>query len=173
MIITFEIFEETYKPQKNPFVQDSSYGGCMFETYGVELDFVKKQDIKNIWSILSCENEETWVVPGFSYVNRLGYLICEVPWTTEDESTLQVNDNEMCTMEEAINHCISFGEMQFNVGFDKDDVSQHFNENLDPAFEGEMSIGRAKYTAMDYYENKLEKDIDKFENELHNYYSQL
>ena len=35
MIITFEEFEETYKPQKNPFVQDSSYDGYMFETYGV------------------------------------------------------------------------------------------------------------------------------------------
>lgn len=80
---------------------------------------------------------------------------------------------QMCTIEEAINHCISFGEMQFNVSFDKDDVSQHFNENLDPAFEGEMSIGRVKYIAMDYFEDRLEEDIDEFEDELHNYYSQL
>ena len=36
-----------------------------------------------------------------------------------------------------------------------------------------MTIGRAKYIAMDYFEDRLEEDIDKFEDELHNYYSQL
>lgn len=168
--IDYEQFEETYKPIKNPFVQDSSYNGCMFETYGVELAHVREQDIKNIWTIVDCENEEIWIVPGYSIVNRLGYILCEIPWESEN---IQVNDNEMCTIEEAINYCISFGEIQFNVGFDKNDVSQHFNENLDSTFEGEMSISRAKFTAMDYFEDRLEKDIDEFEDELHNYYSQL
>lgn len=168
--ITYEQFEQQYKPIKNPFVQDSSYNGCMFETYGVELAYVREQDVKKIWTIVDCDNEEIWIVPGYSIVNRLGYILCEIPWESED---IQVNDNEMCTIEEAINHCIFFGEMQFNVGFDKNDVSQHFNENLDPTFEGEMSIGRAKYIAMDYFEDRLGEDIEKFENELHNYYSQL
>lgn len=168
--ITFEIFEKTYKPIKNPFVQDSSYNGCMFETYGVELAYVREQDVKKIWTIVDCNNEEIWIVPGYSIVNRLGYILCEIPWESED---IQVNDNEMCTIEEAINHCIFFGEMQFNVGFDKNDVSQHFNENLDPTFEGEMSIGRAKYIAMDYFEDRLSKTIEEFEDELHNHYSQL
>lgn len=170
MIITFEIFEETYKPQKNPFVQDSSYDGCMFETYGVELAHVKEQDNKNIWTIINCENEEIWIIPGFHFVDRFGYFITEIPWESED---IQVNDNEMCTIEEAVDYCISFGEMKFNVGFDKNDVTQHFNENLDLTFDGEMTIGRAKYTAMSYYEDRLEKDIAEFEDELHAYYSQL
>ena len=51
--------------------------------------------------------------------------------------------------------------------------SLHFNENLDLTFDGEMTIGRAKYTAMSYYEDRLEKDIAEFEDELHAYYSQL
>lgn len=168
--MTFEIFEKTYKPIKNPFVQDSSYDGCMFETYGVELAHVRDQDVKNIWTIVDCDNEETWIVPGYSIANRLGYILCEIPWKSEN---IQVNDNEMCTVEEAINHCIFFGEMQFNVGFDKNDITQHFNENLDSTFEGEMTIGRAKYIAIDYFEDRLGEDIEKFENELHNYYSQL
>lgn len=168
--ITFEIFEKTYKPIKNPFVQDSSYDGCMFETYGVELAYVREQDVKKIWTIVDCNNEEIWIVPGYSIVNRLGYILCEIPWESED---IQVNDNEMCTIEEAINHCIFFGEMQFNVGFDKNDVSQHFNENLDPTFEGEMTIGRAKYIAINYFEDRLSKTIEEFEDEIHNYYSQL
>ena len=169
-IIDYGQFEETYKPQKNPFVQDSSYDGCMFETYGVELAHVKEQDNKNIWTIINCENEEMWIIPGFHFVDRFGYFITEIPWESED---IQVNDNEMCTIEEAVDYCISFGEMKFNVGFDKNDVTQHFNENLDLTFDGEMTIGRAKYTAMSYYEDRLEKDIAEFEDELHAYYSQL
>ena len=168
--ITFEIFEETYKPIKNQFVQDSSYDGCMFETYGVELAHVREQDVKKIWTIVDCNNEEIWIVPGYSIVNRLGYILCEIPWESED---IQVNDNEMCTIGEAINHCIFFGEMQFNVGFDKNDVTIHFNENLDFTFDNKMTIGRAKYTAMSYYEDSLNKESDEFEDNIHNYYSQL
>lgn len=172
MTITYEKFVETYKPIKNHIIQDAPYNGCMFETYGNQLKYIKESGHtdKHVWTLLECNNEEFWIVPGYYIINRLGYFITEIPWESKN---MQVNDNEMCTIEEAINHCISFGEMQFNVGFDKDDVSQHFNENLDLAFEGEMTIGRAKYIAIDYFEDRLGEDIEKFENELHNYYSQL
>lgn len=172
MTITYEKFVETYKPIKNHIIQDAPYNGCMFETYGNQLKYIKESGHtdKHVWTLLECENEEFWIVPGYHIINRLGYFITEIPWESEN---IQVNDNEMCTIEEAINHCISFGEMQFNVGFNKYDVGQYFNENLDPTFEEEMSIGRAKYIAMDYFEDRLEKDIDEFEDELHNYYSQL
>lgn len=170
MIITFEEFEETYKPQKNPFVQDSSYDGYMFETYGVELAYVREQDNKNIWTIINCEDEESWIIPGFHVVNRLGYILCEIPWESEN---IQVNDNEMCTVEEAIDYCMDFGEETFKIAFDKNDVTLHFNENLDSTFDGEMTTGRAKYIAIDYFEDRLEKDMGEFEDEIHNYYSQL
>lgn len=169
-IIDYGQFEETYKPQKNPFVQDSSYDGCMFETYGVELAHVREQDNKNIWTIINCENEESWIIPGFHFVDRFGYFITEIPWESED---IQVNDNEMCTIEEAVDYCIDFAHMYFPVLMNWNDVTQHFNENLDPTFDGEMTIGRAKYTAMNYYEDRLAKDIEEFEDELHDYYSQL
>lgn len=170
--ITFEDFEKIYKPIKNHIIQDTPYNGYMFETYGDELDYVRSYKFvdKQIWTLISCSDEESWIIPGYHFVDRNGYFITEIPWESEN---IQINDNEMCTIEEAINHCISFGEMQFNVGFDKNDVTQHFNENLDPTFEGEMTIGRAKYIAMDYFEDRLSKNIDEFEDELHNYYSQL
>ena len=175
MTITYEKFVETYKPIKNHIIQDAPYNGCMFETYGKEIDYIvklanKPESKQYVWTLLECADEEQYIVPGYFLINRLGYFITEIPWESEN---IQVNDNEMCTIEEAIDYCISFGEMQFNVGFDKDDVSQHFNENLDLAFEGEMTIGRAKYIAIDYFEDRLGEDIEKFENELHNYYSQL
>ena len=173
--LVWEEFEQKYKPIKNHIQKDASYDGCMFETYGEEVKYVcdlinNEQKLNHVWTILDTGFEETWIFPGYFLCDRIGYLITEKPWKDDN---IQVNDNEMCTIEEAINHCISFGEMQFNVGFDKNDVSQHFNENLDPTFEGEMTIGRAKYIAIDYFEDRLEKNIDEFENELHNYYSQL
>lgn len=173
--ITFEIFKEIYKPINNPFVQDSSYDGCMFETYGEEVKYVcdlinNEQKLNHVWTILDTGFEETWIFPGYFLCDRIGYLITEKPWKDEN---IQVNDNEMCTVEEAIDYCISFGEMQFNVGFNKYDVGQYFNENLDPTFNGEMTTGRAKYIAMDYFEDRLEKDMEEFEDEIHNYYSQL
>ena len=175
MTITYEKFVEIYKPIKNHIIQDTPYNGYMFETFGKEIDYIvklanKPESKQYVWTLLECADEEQYIVPGYFLINRLGYFITEIPWESEN---IQVNDNEMCTIEEAINHCISFGEMQFNVGFDKNDVSQHFNENLDPTFEGEMTIGRAKYIAIDYFEDRLGEDIEKFENELHNYYSQL
>ena len=170
--INFDDWFEKYIPQKNPFVQDSPYDGCMFETYGEEVEYVKSSEFSDtqIWTIINCENEEMWIIPGYHFVNCFGYFITEIPWESED---IQVNDNEMCTVEEAINHCISFGEETFKIAFDKNDVALHFNENLDPTFNGEMTTGRAKYIATDYFEDRLEKDMEEFEDEIHNYYLQL
>lgn len=173
--INIDEFIEIYKPVKNHIIQDTPYNGYMFETFGKEIDYIvklanKPESKQYVWTLLECADEEQYIVPGYFLINRLGYFITEIPWESEN---IQVNDNEMCTIEEAIDYCISFGEMQFNVGFNKYDVGQYFNENLDPTFEEEMSIGRAKYIAMDYFEDRLEKDIDEFEDELHNYYSQL
>lgn len=40
-------------------------------------------------------------------------------------------------------------------------------------YNGKITIGKAKYTAMSYYEDRLEKNIEEFENLIHDYYSQL
>ena len=72
--ITYEQFEEQYKPIKNTLVEDSPYNGCMFETYGAELAHVREQDIKNIWTLIDAENEEMFIVPGYSY--EIGRASC-------------------------------------------------------------------------------------------------
>jgi hypothetical protein len=138
-----------------------------FDLFRNELQYYENN---NIWTEIYCENEDFYIIPGLHIVNKFRIFITEIPWEYEN---IQVNDNEMCTIEEAIDYCISFGEMQFNVGFNKYDVGQYFNENLDPTFNGEMTTGRAKYIAIDYFEDRLEKDMGEFEDEIHNYYSQL
>ena len=174
--INYDNFVKIYKPQKNHLVKgECLYDDCMYETYGKEVEYIvdlinNKKKLNHIWTIVDCENEESWIVPGYFLVNRIGYLVTENPWESED---IQVNDNEMCTIREAVDYCIAFGEEYFKVGLDKNDVIQHFNENLDPTFDNEMTIGRAKYTAIDYFEDRLSKNRDKFFDDINDYYSQL
>ena len=112
--ITYEQFEEQYKPIKNTLVEDSPYNGCMFGTYGAELAHVREQDIKNIWTLIDAENEETFIVPGYSYVDRLGYFITEKEWESED---IEVNDNEMISIGKAKYLCKEFVEEELGILF--------------------------------------------------------
>ena len=56
-----------------------SGGGCLFETFGEELRFVREQDPRTIWTLLDGEDGDLYVASGFHFVNRLGYLISQAP----------------------------------------------------------------------------------------------
>jgi hypothetical protein len=95
-------FEEKYKPIKNHFSSDPNE--VMFETYGEELEFVKAQDPKYIWTYLQGDDCDL-ICAGYHYVNRLGYHISSVPWTDEDEYVLLSQEVECeCYDEEAVDN---------------------------------------------------------------------
>lgn len=55
-----------------------SYGagrGCLFETFGEEIAFVRQQDARNVWTLLDGDDGEPYLFSGFHFVNRIGYLI--------------------------------------------------------------------------------------------------
>lgn len=54
--------------------------GCLFETYGEELDFIRQQDPRYVWTLLDGEDDEQYVVSGIHFVNRIGYLVSTVAW---------------------------------------------------------------------------------------------
>lgn len=56
----------------------------LIETYGKEFEYVKKQNIKNVWTVIE-EDGELYVIPGFHIVNRFGYLITEKKWKSKRE----------------------------------------------------------------------------------------
>lgn len=69
---------------------NNSDGGCMFETFGSEIDFViktHKETPKKIWTIIESEGE-MFISAGFHFVNRLGYFITEQEWENEFEQYL-------------------------------------------------------------------------------------
>lgn len=53
--------------------------GCLFETYGEEFEFVCQQAPATIWTFVDGDNGDQYVVSGFHFVNRVGYLISTEP----------------------------------------------------------------------------------------------
>ena len=97
-----------YKPITNHLDPNASWGvdegtGIMFETYGDEVEFVKQQNERHIWTYMDTDDGGTCIGAGWSVVNRIGYFITENPWTDEDysnfcliisEPTSEENENE-------------------------------------------------------------------------------
>lgn len=53
--------------------------GCLFETYGAELDFVRGQDARFVWTVIDGDDGDMYLVSGFHRVNQVGYLISTEP----------------------------------------------------------------------------------------------
>ena len=69
-MMTFEEWKAVYKPIKDCY---------MFETYGVEVAFVKEQNPLTIWT-LEDAGEGEFIMNGWHFVNRIGYYITEIPF---------------------------------------------------------------------------------------------
>lgn len=85
MIITEDVFYDTYHPIPNYLDKNASWDGCMFETYGEEFLYVLeilKTEPRRIWTILEAEGE-FFISSGFHHVNRFGYLITAIPCIEE------------------------------------------------------------------------------------------
>jgi hypothetical protein len=85
--LTLEQWIERFKPIQNPLTQTAPYDNTMFETYGAELEFVKTQDARKIWTLLA-EDDEMWISAGWSFVNRMGYFVTEEPFPEDDFVTV-------------------------------------------------------------------------------------
>lgn len=88
--ITEDEFYETFKPQKNHINDCASFDDCMYETYDEELDYVFNlaKTTKKVWTIIEGDDETLYFTSGFHYVNRIGFLVCEVEYTEELEIKL-------------------------------------------------------------------------------------
>jgi hypothetical protein len=84
----FDEWCATYKPIPNNIVEDSSFDGAMFETYGAEVAFVKKADPAYIWMYGDGDDGGSYIWNGWHIVNRIGYFITEVPCPAD--TTIQV-----------------------------------------------------------------------------------
>ncbi len=82
-VLTIDEWEEKYKPIKNHLDENTSFDGCAFETYDEELEFVQSQNPYNIWTLVNV-GDESYVVPGFRWIDRDLYFVTEIPFTDEN-----------------------------------------------------------------------------------------
>jgi hypothetical protein len=84
----FDEWCDVYKPIQNHIDTNASFDGAMFETYGYEVNFVKEQDGSHIWTYGDGDDGGSYVWNGWSFVNRIGYFITEVPCPAD--TTIQI-----------------------------------------------------------------------------------
>jgi hypothetical protein len=97
--LTEDEFYKKFNLQKNHFDKHASFDGCMFETYGEELDYVFEMSKSNrvltiiegdedgertFFSDIGVEiietNSNLYYLSGFHLVNRLGYFVLDKPY---------------------------------------------------------------------------------------------
>ena len=97
-------FYTKFNRMKNHFDSDAGFDGCMFETYGKELDYVFEMSKENrvitiiegdedlektitteSGSIITEPNSNLYYASGFHFVNRMGYFVLDKPYQYEFE----------------------------------------------------------------------------------------
>ena len=107
--LTEEQFEGQFTPQINHIERAlavksiaeediCSFSGCMYETFGEELEYVKEMAKQNrVVTIIEGEDEigednephaTLFYTSGYHLVNRLGFLVLDKPYTEEFEVKL-------------------------------------------------------------------------------------
>ena len=81
--ITEDEFDEQYPLVTNHINPNASWAfgdgpGCLFETSGEELAFVRSQNPNTIWTLVDGDDGNQYVISGYHLVNRIGYLISTI-----------------------------------------------------------------------------------------------
>ena len=82
-VLDMETWENTYDPivnhmNNNASFQDEQGNGIMFETYGVELDYIFSYPHEYVWTLI--DSDSLHIRNGYHWVDRLGYFITKKPW---------------------------------------------------------------------------------------------
>jgi len=78
-VMDYEEWEKIYKPKKSP-EKHSSYNNTLIESYRENWGYLKKQNIRNIWTLVVGDGDFFIILPGAHVVNRLGYFVTEKEW---------------------------------------------------------------------------------------------
>lgn len=81
---------DALEPIQNHLDKNASLDGCMFETFGEELQYVLQQPNNHIWTYIE-EDNFLYYVSGYHLVNRLGYMITKKPYDGKEVS-IKVHD---------------------------------------------------------------------------------
>jgi hypothetical protein len=79
-VMTVSEWEDIFQPIENPFEKDR----YAFETYGQDLEFVRKHMPEFIWTEMDGDSG-VYIVNGYHLVNRIQYYVCKTPMTLDKD----------------------------------------------------------------------------------------
>jgi hypothetical protein len=78
VVLHEDAFYEYFKPYRHPEACQNIWGGLGLETFGKDLETVKKLDASYLWTVVEGgSGNDQWITPGYHYVNRICYLVTE------------------------------------------------------------------------------------------------
>ncbi len=102
LTITYDQFVNMYHPIRNPLQSDQPFNGCLFDTYGVEADFIHHYPGRaSIWTLVE-EDGELLIRNGTHCGNHLGYfLTCNVS-SDGDEIIVVFNTPQQAPIQQSL-----------------------------------------------------------------------
>lgn len=91
--LTEDMFAERFPLVTNHLDDGAGWDGCLFETFGAELEFVRQQSPAMVWTLVE-NDDELSVLSGIHRVNRLGYLVSAVPVPDGDNYMVTIEQTE-------------------------------------------------------------------------------
>lgn len=74
-----DVFYEYFRPFRHPGSENDVWGGHGLETFGGDLKIVREYPEGYVWTVVDGDCSDQWIIPGFHYVNRVCYLLTELP----------------------------------------------------------------------------------------------
>ena len=92
--LTEDEFDEQFPLITNHLNPNASWAfgdgpGCLFETYGEELEFIRHQDPNRVWTFVDGDDGDQYVISRPHFVNRIGYLVSREP--IPDNTSIEVH----------------------------------------------------------------------------------
>ena len=95
--MTFDEADEKFRFMVNNYDEYASFNGLMFETYGDEVEYVKSilsSSPDRVWTFGDGDDGGGYIWNGWSFINRIGYFISEVPCPAD--TTIQILVSDPC-----------------------------------------------------------------------------
>ena len=73
-----DVFYQYFRPTRHPGAAFDIWGGHGLETFGSDLSIARQYRQDHVWTVVDGDRDE-WIVPGLRFVNRICYLLTELP----------------------------------------------------------------------------------------------
>ena len=75
-----DVFYQYFRPFRHDNSEFDILGGFGLETFGHDLQLVRSYPTRYVWSVLDGgAGPDQWIAPGIHFVNRVCYMLTEVP----------------------------------------------------------------------------------------------